>query len=126
MIVDDNKDFAQMLKIILKNEGIEADFVTSGAEAVKKIKEAEYNILFLDLVMPDMDGMETLETIRASGLNVPAIIISGYRNPEMLERLKTLQVEKILKKPVKIQEIIVAIQSVLQRESGKILGKKKQ
>lgn len=60
LIVDDSLTIIESIIVILKNENIESDVATSGVEAVEFVKNNKYDMVFLDIMMPKMDGNETL------------------------------------------------------------------
>ncbi|MBO4501520.1 MAG: response regulator [Clostridia bacterium] len=68
LVVDDNDMNLKVAKNLMKIYGIMPDLVLSGAEAIERIREKEYDIVFLDHMMPKMDGLETLQELRRQGL----------------------------------------------------------
>ena len=70
LIIDDDKELCTLIKRSVLSENIEADICNTGKEGLKKLKEKEYQLVILDVMMPGMDGFETLEEIR-KGNSVP-------------------------------------------------------
>ena len=64
LIIDDDKELCTLIKRSVLSENIEADICNTGKEGLKKLKEKEYQLVILDVMMPGMDGFETLEEIR--------------------------------------------------------------
>ena len=64
LIIDDDRELCALIKRSVQAEHIEADFCNTGKEGLQKLKEQEYQLVVLDVMMPDMDGFETLEEIR--------------------------------------------------------------
>ena len=64
LIIDDDKALCELIKRSVQAENIEADFCNTGKEGLQKLKEQEYQLVVLDVMMPGMDGFETLEEIR--------------------------------------------------------------
>ena len=64
LIIDDDKELCALIKRSVLSEDIEADFCNTGKEGLQKLKEREYQLVILDVMMPGMDGFETLEEIR--------------------------------------------------------------
>ena len=64
LIIDDDKELCALIKRSVLSEDIEADFCNMGKEGLQKLKEREYQLVILDVMMPGMDGFETLEEIR--------------------------------------------------------------
>ena len=67
MLVDDNRVNLAVAKGLLKPYEMQVDAVLSGADALEKVKEKDYDIVFMDHMMPDMDGIDTTRAIRALG-----------------------------------------------------------
>lgn len=79
LIVDDDQAVLTMLYKVIKSNGIEADPVSSGEEALARISERAYDLILLDVNMQGMDGFQVLHAIRQRGLKVPVIIVSGRK-----------------------------------------------
>ena len=65
LIIDDDKELCALIKRSILSENIEADCCNTGKEGLEKLKGKEYQLVILDVMMPGMDGFETLEKIRA-------------------------------------------------------------
>ena len=63
LIIDDDKELCVLIKRSVLSEDIEADFCNTGKEGLQKLKEKEYQLVILDVMMPGMDGFETLEKL---------------------------------------------------------------
>jgi len=79
MIVDDNPDFADSLKILLETEGYRAVALYSGEKALKEIENINPSLLFLDLLMPGIDGFNIVKALRSQERwrDLPIVIVSG-------------------------------------------------
>ena len=79
LVVDDTEMNLTVIQSLLKKTGIKIDTASSGKEAVKMAESASYDVLFIDHMMPDMDGIETLKAIRGSGMNTetPAVALTA-------------------------------------------------
>ena len=64
LIVDDDEDICMILELIFKKKGWEASYCTDGEAAIKRLKETIFDVVFLDILMPGMDGNEVLKKIR--------------------------------------------------------------
>ena len=64
LIIDDDRELCALIKRSVQAENIEADFCNTGKEGLQKLREQEYQLVVLDVMMPGMDGFETLEEIR--------------------------------------------------------------
>ena len=83
MIVDDEEGIRETLSGILEDEGYESITASSGEEAVKKAKEIAPDVVLLDVWLPGMDGIATLQELKGSHPAMPVIIISGHANIEI-------------------------------------------
>ena len=79
LIVDDDQAVSSMLYKVVKSNGIEADTVSSGEEALQMIALNTYDLILLDINMHGMDGFEVIQNIRGRGLKTPIIIVSGRK-----------------------------------------------
>ncbi|MEI6208679.1 MAG: response regulator, partial [Desulfuromonadales bacterium] len=107
LIVDDNENARTTIRDMLQSMTFAVDEAPSGASAVEAIREAgrteaPYQIVFLDLVMPGMDGVETARRIRMLGLAPPPhiVMITAYGRDEMLNNAEEAGVEEVLTKPM--------------------------
>lgn len=85
-LIDDEKDFTDPLSFWLKSKGYAVTVFSGGENAISVIKENAPSIIFLDLNMPGMDGVQTLKNIREFNKSVPVVMISAHvENPRMAE-----------------------------------------
>ena len=78
LIVDDEKRFRETTTANLKRRGLHVKAVGNGIEAIHEIKKNEIDVVVLDLRMPDMDGLATLEEMNGLGLLPQTLILTGY------------------------------------------------
>ncbi len=83
LVIDDSAAIRKQLELELRDAGITADFAESGEEALEKIEDTQYDLVFLDIIMPGIDGYETCRSMRtkASYKKTPIIILSGKTSP---------------------------------------------
>ncbi len=106
LICDDSKMARkQMARALPDNWPVEVQFAEHGQEAIDLIKSHTFDVLFLDLTMPVLDGYATLEVIRQQDLPIMVIVVSGDIQPEAQERVKKLGAIDFIKKPVDSQRI---------------------
>lgn len=75
-------------------------FAVNGLEALQCLEEQPFDLMFLDLTMPEMDGYQTLENMQQRGINVPVIVVSGDIQPQAQARVQALGAKTFLQKPV--------------------------
>lgn len=84
LIIDDDKELCTLIKRSVLSENIEADICNTGKEGLKKLKEKEYQLVILDVMMPGMDGFETLEEIR-KGNSLPILMFTSKNDSAYIE-----------------------------------------
>ncbi len=78
LIIDDTKNIRIMLTKCLEISGYEAQAVQNGIEGLKCMENNTYDLIFLDIKLPELSGTEVLKRIRSKGINTPVIIITAY------------------------------------------------
>ena len=68
LIVDDEESIRILLKNILSNKGYKCDLASGGNECIEKCKTTEYDLILLDIYMPDLDGLETMQKLKANNI----------------------------------------------------------
>jgi CheY-like chemotaxis protein len=107
LIVEDNSDVRRLYAIGLNQRGFEVKLAANGAEAVERIAEERPDVIFLDWLMPLMDGGEVLARITDDGRGaIPIIVISGQPAPQEIDR----RIQAWLTKPVTIDDMVAQIQ----------------
>lgn len=124
LIVDDDDNICQLLNLYLVKEGYKTAICNNGRNAIKKISEEEFNIVLLDIMMPEMDGYETLANIRKFS-NVPVILVSAKGEP--MDKISGLDcgADDYVTKPFEPQELISRIKAILRRMQPTQINEKK-
>lgn len=83
LVIDDSASIRKQLELELRDAGITSDFAESGEDALEKIKEGQFDLIFLDIIMPGIDGYETCKAMRATAeyKKTPIIMLSGKTSP---------------------------------------------
>jgi len=118
LIVDDDENIRNTMKTILEDEGYEVDLASTGNEAIKRTKEAVYNIALLDIRLPDMEGVELLKLMKEGIPRTRKIMVTGY--PSMQNAVTALNnsADAYLIKPVDIEKLLTMVkeQIIAQKE----------
>lgn len=117
LIVDDSKNIRITIQHLLENENHEFDIAMNGEEALDKILTNEFDLVFLDIRMPTMDGMEVLREIRKKGNKTPVVILSAYGTVDNAVEAMKLGVVDFMTKPFTPTEIRELLQSFEKRET---------
>ena len=112
LVVDDNKDFADVFCDILKSNSYKVESCYGGAQAVAIIKNDKYDILFLDIRMPNMDGIETLKEVKKLSPDTTVIMMTGYSVDEMVHKALEAKASDIIYKPFEIDKVLTLIKSI--------------
>jgi DNA-binding NtrC family response regulator len=109
LIVDDEVEFTEILSQRMESRGMAVDTAAGGREALEKARNRSYDAIILDLSMPEMDGMETLEHLLSENPDLQVIVLTGYATIEKgVEAIKH-GATQFLKKPADLQELIEQI-----------------
>ena len=114
LIVDDDKEIVNAIAIYLKNEGYKIYKAYDGNQAVEKLKEQEIHLIILDIMMPEKDGIETLEEIRKEK-TIPVIMLSA--KSEDYDKIEGLNAgaDDYITKPFNPLELIARVNSNIRR-----------
>lgn len=112
LVVDDNKDFADVFCDILKSNSYRVESCYGGAQAVDIITNEVFDILFLDIRMPDMDGIETLRAVKKIRPDTTVIMMTGYSVDEMVHKALEAKASDIIYKPFEIEKVLTLIKSI--------------
>lgn len=117
LIVEDEKPMANALQIKLQASGFYTKTAENGEEALKALKNENFDLVLLDLIMPRLDGFGTLEAMKEKGIKVPVIIASNLGQTNDIERAKNLgAIDYFIKSNISIAEIILKIKRALNIE----------
>lgn len=106
LIVDDSKLNLMVAQKILEKIGFSVDTVLSGEECLEKIKNNSYNIIFMDIMMPNMDGIETYNCLRkVNGFNTPVVALTADVDNTRNDYINKYGFNEYLSKPLKIDEL---------------------
>lgn len=106
LIVDDDISLGDSLSDILEAKGYDARFASSGQEALSIIKEKEYDVIFLDIRMPEMNGVETFMHIKELSPLTSVVMITAFAESELVKQAREEKVLQVLSKPIDIDKII--------------------
>ena len=98
MLVEDERKTADMLKQALESEDIEVLWVQDGKSALQEMKKGRFDLIILDLKLPEMTGDEVLEGIRKIDTYVSVIVYTNYQDPPVMKKLINLGVEGFISK----------------------------
>ncbi|KEA63018.1 Two-component system response regulator QseB [Marinobacterium lacunae] len=118
LLVEDDPLLGQGLHNALKQHKVPAEWVTTAAEAQAALRSSDFDVLVLDLGLPDQDGIELLRTLRNNGQQLPVLILTARDG--ISERVKGLDTgaDDFLAKPFDIDELMARLRALVRRSSG--------
>ncbi len=116
LVVDDNKVNLVVALSLLRMYGVESDCCESGMEALARIKSNKYDLIFMDHMMPDMDGVDTTKAIRALGETLPIIALTANAIQGVREMFIKNGMDDFLPKPIIIEQLTEMLRTYLPVE----------
>src|SRR5215813_14512571 len=118
LLIEDDPDTAESIALMLRAEKFVVDTTEFGEDGLEIGKLYDYDIILLDLMLPDIDGYEVLRRLRAARVRTPILILSGLG--ELDHKLKGLGfgADDFLTKPFDRRELIARIQAIVRRSKG--------
>ena len=116
LVVEDFDDVRQMLRILLESEDFCVLEASTGAEALKILKNGRPDVILMDLALPGFDGFETIRRIRKiDGFqNTPVIILSAYTGPSVYETARRAGVDFVKTKPIDFDELVELLDRIFE------------
>ena len=112
LIVDDDADIRDMMKLFLETDGYQVIAAADGQDALEQLQRVRPGVIVLDLTMPDMDGEEFLQRMRATRFaRTPVIIMSGRDSSQ--DKAQELHAAACVKKPVDLDELLKTIRQIV-------------
>ncbi|MFH1877581.1 MAG: response regulator [Candidatus Omnitrophota bacterium] len=106
LVVDDNKDFADVFCDILKSNAYKAECCYGGEQAIELLKNQPFDIIFVDIRMPLMDGVETLKELKKIRPETVVIMMTGYSLDELVHKAIEEKASEIIYKPFEIEKVL--------------------
>ncbi|WP_372006270.1 response regulator transcription factor [Tistrella mobilis] len=118
LLVEDDPSTARSIELALKKEGFVCDTTDLGEEGLEIGRLYDYDLMILDLMLPDMDGYEVVRRLRAARVQTPVLILSGLTDTD--KKIKGLGVgaDDYVTKPFDMAELVARIQAVVRRSRG--------
>ena len=113
LAVDDEKIILDSFRKTLVLAGYSIDTVEKGSEALGLIRKNDYDFVFTDLRMPEMDGVEVTKAVKHLRPDIDVIVVTGYGDEEVVVRALRDGAINFLKKPIDIEQMLLAIEKAL-------------
>lgn len=121
LCVEDEPEMIDLIRLILGRRGFEVKGANGGIEGLKMIRQEKPDLILLDLMMPDMDGWEVYQQIKADEKtrNIPVIVVTA--KAQSIDRVLGLHIAKVddyISKPFQPQELLASVERVLQKKAA--------
>ena len=115
LLIDDERAIRRALREILEFENCQVHEAESGVQALQLLEQSSFDLIFSDIKMPHMDGIELLEQIKKKNLETPVVMISGHGNVETAVGAIKLGAFDFIEKPLDLNRILVLLRQVKDR-----------
>ncbi len=112
LIVDDDRDFADSLRDVFELAGHKSDVAYSGEDAVKRFAERHFDLSFLDVRLPGMNGVECLMELRKIRRNAQVYMMTGYSVEQLLDLAVASGARGVLHKPLEVEKLLESLETI--------------
>jgi DNA-binding NtrC family response regulator len=120
LVVDDDESLQSLFKIFLKKIGFSRVVVGTVKEAIAALEKQKFDLLFLDLKLPDGPADDVYEAAKEADPELPIVVITGYPDSEMLDRILAKGPITILKKPLKVEQLRQTVRILGHKDAAKL------
>ena len=118
LLVEDDMTAARSITMVMKSGSAVVDHADTGEEALELLRHYDYDVMILELVLPDMEGFEVLRRMRGVRNNTPVMVLSGLARPEARVKALGMGADDVMSKPFDRAELLARIQAVVRRSKG--------
>jgi two-component system cell cycle response regulator CtrA len=118
LLVEDDSSTAKSIELMLKSESFVVDSTDLGEDGLEIGKLYDYDLMILDLMLPDIDGYEVLRRLRSARVTTPVLILSGLAEPDSKVKGLGFGADDYLTKPFDKAELIARIHAIVRRSKG--------
>ena len=117
LIIDDERSIRNSLKEILTDEGYDVDVAENGAQGCSMADKEKYSVIFCDIKMPEMDGMEVLDKLAQMGIDAAVVMISGHGDIDIAVECIKRGAFDFIQKPLDLNRILITIKNATEKVS---------
>ena len=118
LLVEDDTIAAKGLSLVLRTAGAVIDVADCGEEALELTRHYDYDIVVLDIMLPDMEGYEVVRRMRAARVETPVLILSGLSRPQAKVKGLGVGADDFITKPYDSAELVARVQAIVRRSKG--------
>lgn len=119
LVVEDDPAIRRLVEKLLRRQDIEIDVAADGRTAVDKLRTEQYSVLVLDLMVPEMNGFEVIDFMKAEKMTVPVAVVSAV-SQQALTKLDLDIVKLVIAKPFDVDEFTKAIVDLCREHDGAV------
>jgi len=121
LIVDDNINLCKIMSFILKRKDYNVCTVINGPEAIEKVKERRFDIIFMDIKMPLMDGVETFRRIKKIRPEAVVMMMTAYTVEDLIKEALEEGAFGVIFKPFDIEKVVAVIEQAGEKKEGALI-----
>jgi DNA-binding NtrC family response regulator len=118
LVVDDDPGLQDLFRTFLKKIGFSRVVVGTAKEAIRSLGKQKFDLMFLDLKLPDAPGDQVFKTAKQIDPELNVIVITGYPDSEILDRILQISPVTVLKKPLKVEQLNQAVKFLVHNGPG--------
>ncbi|MCX8053254.1 MAG: response regulator [Armatimonadetes bacterium] len=118
LVVDDEINLCRIIGAKLAKSGYSVTAVHDGEQAIERVRESDYDVVLLDLILPKVDGLSALAEIRSIKSSVPVIVMTACENTEAVERAKAYGISGYVSKPFDLDSLVSLVCSTCQAKTA--------
>ncbi len=118
LLVEDDIAASRGIALMLKSGGAVVDTADTGEEALELVRHYDYDIMILDLMLPDMEGYDVVRRMRSGRIELPVLILSGLSRPQAKVKGLGVGADDFITKPFDKAELLARMQAVVRRSKG--------
>jgi len=124
LIVEDDKELRELFSTVLVKNGYKTTSTKDGVEALNALDKEYIDLILSDIMMPNMDGFELIQSIRDAQFNLPVLMITAKESFQDIKRGFLLGIDDYMIKPINVNEMVLRVGALLRR--AQIINEKKQ
>lgn len=118
LVVDDFAYIQLLFKNTLTRAGHNVHTARTGKDAIKLIEQIIFDLIILDINLPDINGSELLKKFRQAGINIPVVIVSAFTSSDLIASLSGLNVSAVFSKPIILEDFLNKIEQIFSGEKA--------
>jgi two-component system cell cycle response regulator CtrA len=119
LLVEGEAVFAKTISLMLQTKtNAIVEIVDTGEETLERVRHYDYDLVVLNLVLPDIEGCEVIRRIRARGQSIPILVLTGFSRPETKVHALSVGADDVMTKPFDTTEMVARIKAIVRRRNG--------